>query len=381
MNNNVLFVDDDLNILAAYKRTMRKFFNISTASSGAKGLKLIKQLGPFAVVVSDKNMPEMNGIDFLTKVKEEHPNTVRIMLTGKANLESAIHAVNDGRIFRFLTKPCSAKFLSNSVLDGIKQYQLLTAEKELLEQTLFESINVLSEILSLVNPIAFSRASRIRRYVQDVAKEMNLANIWQFKIAAMLSQIGCITLPAELLDKVFVDEKLSEYEAELYSKHPSVGSNLVKEIPRLELVTKMIEFQQKPYREFLKHNLTDKEKSVNIGAQILKVMLDFDKLLMQGKSSLNAVSHLRQINKENDYNPAVINALENLPLHQFDRITKTIKAADLRNSMIIDQDVKGVNGVLLVPKGQLVTNTVLELVKSFSKRIGVKEPFRVQILQ
>ncbi|GAB6094996.1 hypothetical protein JCM14469_12480 [Desulfatiferula olefinivorans] len=122
MHEKILFVDDDANILAAYKRNLRKLFDILTAASGEEGLSLLQSDGPFGVVLSDLRMPGMDGFEFLARVKERSPDSLCIMLTGHAELQSSLRAVNEGYIFRFLTKPCKMDTLSTAVSSGLSQY-------------------------------------------------------------------------------------------------------------------------------------------------------------------------------------------------------------------------------------------------------------------
>ena len=163
MPEKILCVDDEPNILNAYKRALRGTFLIETAAGGAEGLAILKGPDPFAVVVSDMRMPGMDGVEFLREVKQIVPDTVRIMLTGNSDQQTAIDAVNRGSIFRFLTKPCSPEDLSQAIDAAIQQYRLVMAEKELPEKTLTGCVKTLTDILSLVNPTAFSRAGRPRR--------------------------------------------------------------------------------------------------------------------------------------------------------------------------------------------------------------------------
>jgi DNA-binding NtrC family response regulator len=132
IDNKVLFVDDEPNILDAYKRQLRKKYQIETALGGEKGLELIKNNGPYAVVVSDLRMPEMDGNVFLSRVKEMVPECVRIMLTGHADLKTALHAINESNIFRLLTKPCTPQVLGETLEAGIEQYgiNLKTSEND-----------------------------------------------------------------------------------------------------------------------------------------------------------------------------------------------------------------------------------------------------------
>ncbi len=135
MPNRVLFVDDDPKILAAFRRQLRKTVDMETVPSGAEGLDAIRHRGPFSVVVTDYCMPEMNGIEFLKRVQEIAPESVRMLLTGSADLNAAIEAVNQGNIFRFLTKPCSTEALTEALLTGMKKYRRSRKERKFNQRT------------------------------------------------------------------------------------------------------------------------------------------------------------------------------------------------------------------------------------------------------
>jgi len=241
MSARILCVDDDPSVLAAFQRGLRKQFHIETAQSGEQALAAIRKNGPYAVIVSDMRMPGMDGVQLLAKVKAIARDTVRIMLTGNADQATAIEAVNEGNIFRFLTKPCDAEKLAKALTAGIEQYRLVTAEKELLEKTLRGSIKVLTDVLSLVNPAAFGRASRVQRLVRRLAAELKVELSWELDVAAMLSQIGCVTLPPETIDRLYRGQKLSPEEREMCEAHPAIGHDLVANIPRLEAVSNVRE--------------------------------------------------------------------------------------------------------------------------------------------
>ena len=246
MKRRILFVDDEPNLLAAVQRQTRKHFEIETAVGGEEGLAKFEKEGPFGVVVSDLRMPGMNGIEFLAKVREMSPGTVRLMLTGFADLEAAMDAVNESNIFRFLTKPCPPTRMIKALSDALAQFDLVMAEKELLEKTLSGSVKVLVEVLSMVNPNAFSRASRIKKYVSQVSEVLGLENKWRFEVAALLSHLGCVTLSQETLDKIIAGRPLSKEEQALYEKHPQVAASLLMRIPRMEEVAAMVEGQYEP---------------------------------------------------------------------------------------------------------------------------------------
>ncbi len=191
-------------------------------------------------------MPGMDGIQLLSRIKAVSPDTIRVMLTGTTEIETAINAINEGSIFRFLSKPCSKDMMAKTLTGALLQYRLVTAEKQLLEQTLTGCIQVLTEVLSLVNPAAFGRAERARRYIHHVVRAMKLGNPWQYEVAAMMSQLGCVTLPAETIDAVYSGEKLSPAEQAEYDAHPTVAYDLLSKIPRLEPIAWMIQQQNRP---------------------------------------------------------------------------------------------------------------------------------------
>ncbi|HEY1273096.1 MAG TPA: response regulator, partial [Terriglobales bacterium] len=197
MREKILFVDDEPAVLQGYQRLFHNEFEVQTAVGGKRGLTMLNTAGPFAVVVSDMRMPEMNGVEFLSHVRKTWPDSVRIVLTGQADLDAAMAAVNQGNIFRFLTKPCDREMLGKTLTAGVLQYRLVVAERELLEKTLKGTIQVLSEVLSLANPAAFGRATRLRRYMSHLVAELGLSKPWRFEVAALMSQLGCVAVAPE----------------------------------------------------------------------------------------------------------------------------------------------------------------------------------------
>ncbi len=377
MNEKILCVDDEPNVLEGYQRNLRKQFCIEVASGGEQGLTMIASQGPYAVVVSDLRMPGMDGIQFLTQVKERSPDTVRLMLTGQADMNAAVAAVNEGNIFRFLTKPCQSDTLAKVLEASVAQHRLIIAERELLEKTLSGSIKLLTEILSLVNPVAFSRASRIRRYVRHMATKLNVPKIWQFDLASMLSQIGCITVPPDTLDKIYSGRALTNDEKEMFASHPVVGRNLLANIPRLEPVAHMIERQQETYVRIKSALGHTQEDLITLGAQMLKIAIDFDQLITRGIAYKTALDQMRAQDK---YNPDLLELLDKAFMSDVEKVVRVVRIHELDTLMIADEDVRAKNGLLLLSKGQDITYPVIERLRRFAQKIGVVEPFRVLTL-
>ena len=372
----VLFVDDEPNVLAGLKRQLRSKYSIYTAESGAEGLKQIQENGPFPVVVSDMRMPNMNGAEFLTKVKQLTPNTMRILLTGHTDIEAAMSAINEGEIFRFLLKPCPTESLIKTLDSAVDQNRLLRAEKELLEKTLQGSIKVLTDILSLVNPLAFSRSTKIRQYVKHITSKLSINGKWQYELAAMLSQIGCVTVPEEILSKVYADQKLSDKEQALFNGHAKIGHDLIAKIPRLKTVAQMIQNQQDTPTDLLSKPATELPPDV-LGGQILKIVLDLDRHIMAGQSITSAITGMN--GQSNYYHSELVELLSDLKEDKSEATRKMISAAQLTTAMVIDEDIITTNGTLIVTKGQEVTEAMLARIKTFSENDALPELFRVII--
>jgi response regulator RpfG family c-di-GMP phosphodiesterase len=375
MTEKVLFVDDEENILHSIKRELRKRFEVHTAASGSEALEILKNEGPFAVIVSDMRMPLMDGIQLLAAVKDQYPETVRMMLTGNADQETAIEAVNKGQIFRFLNKPCPTSTLVIAIALAQRQYRLITAEKELLDKTLMGSITVLSEILSLASPIAFSSGLRVKSIVGEIARKLQLKNIWQFEISALMSQIGCITLPPDTLNKLYTGEEMDTEEMQMYQDHPLIGSKLLEKIPRLETVAAIIAYQLLPYESF--EECKDLKEDICIGSQILKISIDFDALLHSGSNRSEALNQLQK--RPTEYNPKVVKVLSGIKLTPENEKVLAVDIRDMSVGMITEQDIVASNGMLIAPKGQEITWSLIKGLKNFSQQGSVKEPILVRI--
>jgi response regulator RpfG family c-di-GMP phosphodiesterase len=363
MPPKVLCVDDDASVLEAFRRTLRKDFSLSTAQSGEEGLQVIAREGPFAVVLSDQRMPGMGGVQFLRRVRDIAPESVRMMLTGDAEQQTAADAVNQGHIFRFLTKPIAASVLTEALYAAAEQYRLITAERVLLEDTLKASIKVLVDILSLTNPLAFNRAMRIRDLVVRMARAMALPDAWQYDMAAMLSQIGSVTVPAPLLEQYYSGKTVAPADLTMLQRIPSTSSKLIAGIPRLEKIAAMIAHQSDPSAYQADPSASGKADPVRTGAELLKTANDYDLLLARGISPDEAVTALAT--KPEVYPPAVVQALRSSMETVNLSDTRSVRLEELADGMIIAEDVKTGSGMLLVSRGHQVTEALRHRLRNY----------------
>jgi len=364
MAEKILLVDDDNSVLDGYRRSLCREFSLETAVGGEQALQLAASNGPYAVVVSDMRMPGMDGIQLLSRIKALSPNTIRVMLTGNADMDTAINAINEGSIFRFLNKPCSKEVMAKVLSAALVQYRLVTSEKQLLEQTLSGSMQVLTTVLSLVNPAAFSRAERARRYIHHIVIAMNLGDPWQYEVAAMMSQLGCVTLAPETVEAVFNDEPLTPAEQAQYNAHPRVASDLLSKIPRLENIAWMIEHQNEPLPP---PKFDDPETpEMRRGAGILRLILAYEKLTHKGVSRNEAAHTLALQNK--NFSPEFFDALVELDPNAEEGQIRKCRIELLTPGMIVQQEVRSTDGVLLISRGQEVTPPLIIKLKNLHAR-------------
>jgi len=367
-DRKVLFVDDEQNILDSYRASLRKRYTVETALGPGEGLRAVKEHGPYAVVVSDLKMPKMDGITFLSKVQEMSPDTVRIMLTGHADLQSAISAVNEGAVFRFLTKPSPLDEMVRTLDIAMQQYSLVVAERELLRGTLRGSIRILTDILGLVNPEAFGRSERVRRLTAYVAQNIGLKSGLDLDLASMLCQLGCVTLTDTVLTKVFTRQRLTAEEAQIYAMHPSVTAGMLAHIPRMERVSSIIQHQN----DSLEDNPT-----LPLEARILKACLDYDELVQQGLGKQDAIDVLRR--KGPVYDQKVVEVLERGTAGDEGYVRRQISLGGLRPGMVLDEPLFSLDEVHLVAEGTELTATALLRIANFMKAKRLPERIRVLI--
>lgn len=378
MNNKVLFVDDEPLVLESFQRTMTPFCRVVTAPGPEAGLEMIKTAGPFAVVVADMQMPGMNGVEFLIEVRKIATDTVRMMLTGDAQFGIAIKAVNEGHIFRFLTKPCASKTLARVIGDGIAYYDLIQSERDLLEGTLKGSIKVIMDLLALVSPESFGKAGRLENLMGKFARKLGEPAIWEFELTGLLSHIGCLALPSRLISRFNDRLPINESEMELINRHPSIGHDLINNIPRLGNVARYIELQNKHFDGSGLPLETIMGKDIPLGARALHIALDYDELVMSGLEKREAVKVL--VSQPLSYDQEIVGNLSCIIEADLKYNELEITLQDLQAGMIIkDNLITGTNSVIFT-KNLEVTSASLARLTNLDRTSGIKQPFKVLVL-
>jgi ActR/RegA family two-component response regulator len=365
----VLFVDDERFVLEAIKRTVRKIFDATFAEGGPAALDILRSdTEPFAVLCTDMRMPSVDGLAVLKAFRAEAPDTTRVLLTGQADLDAAVAAVNLGSVFRFLTKPTDPDQLQATILEAAELFRLRHAEREILEQTLHGSVQALSETLSLANPVAFARAQRLRNLVDSMLDHLDVANRWEIEVAVMLSQVGAVTLPPQISERLNSGETLTDDEQQMVDEMAPIADRLLAGIPRLESVRRVILLQPQW-----------SEPDSPIGTKLLHLASEIDSLTARGlepaviKAQLSAYAP--------SYGDDVMSALDAWVTkgRSGAASVRMVPLASLRIGMRLAADVVSKDGLLLVGRGQEVGESLLVRIRNFERTAGLAEDlFAVQ---
>lgn len=367
----VLCVDDEIDVLEGLTDVLRRSFNVRVATSGSEGLEILRsQKGSIAVVISDMRMPKMDGAAFLRTARLIDPEAVPLLLTGAADVDSAIRAVNDARLFRFLVKPCDSTQLLQACAAALSHHHLQAAQRGLLEQRLHGSIEALAQVLEAAKPAASRYAARVTELARELAWALRLPDQWDIEVAAQLGPLGAVALPAEVAEKLYDGEPLTAGEAAVAGRVPIVTRRLLSRIPGLEGVL-----------EILSHSAglapvagTEHDGvPVPIGAQVMRTAVDFAELELQGLTDVVAIGVMRS---RGTYDRALLETFAALVGAGQATPVREVALRELTVGMILAAEVRGTRGGILVARRQRVTEHLIERLRTMHAG-SVREPLRV----
>lgn len=373
----ILLVDDERNILTGYKRNLRNHFDITVSDNARDALKIIDQGGRFPVIVSDMRMPVMDGAEFLSKVRQTSPQSVRLLLTGHSDMDQTIRAINEGQIFRFLAKPLSPVNLKRAIDDAKKQFFLEQSEKILLDKTLRNSVNLMVDLLSNSFPEAFDKSNRIKEKIEGFYKEAKMNFTWETEISILLSQIGTVTLPKEIVDKKFNGILLIDEEKQIFFRHPLQAYEMLKNIPRLEKVAGIIKYTEKKYNGNGYPDDDIKGPGIPFLSRFIKIVSDFDSFMVAGFNELQSLKQMKS--NPSSYDPKIFNTFGKYILPKVKVIQhQNIPTETVESDMVIFDDILDQNtGLLLIPKMHKVTAVSKARIYNYWKNGNIADTLKV----
>jgi len=363
----LLCVDDEPEVLASLKVTLRKKYQVTVAESGPAALALFvgarNGASPFDVVVSDMRMPQMSGAELLAELRRRFPDMPRLLLSGQADLDSTISAINEAKIARFLTKPCDTAHLVEAIDDALEVARLARAERELLDRTLNGTVGLLTEVLGLISVAAYGRTQRLETLVAHLSAALQRPVPWDLALAAKLSQLGYVVVHDELADGA------GNHAAE-------VASALLANIPRMDSVAAIIGHQHDAAPVGEGPDVTRWPQQA-VSAEILRLAVAFDSLTSAGASPRDAYGRIAASAAPPPR--MLLDALSALRLDALALVEASVTVRQLAPGMHLAQDVVAASGVKLAASGTVLNGAMIGRIRSFRERVGLPEPIQVRV--
>lgn len=378
----ILVVDDDSHVLSSFRRQLGDRFNLTTVQSGNEAIDRVQRAceakKPFAVVICDMRMPGIDGVETLEEIRTVSPNTVRLMLTGNADQQTAIDAINRGQIFRFYTKPFPLDQLGDGLEAALEQYRLVTAEQELLEKTVTGSVRMLAELISINDPVAQGTATRLREWIRILQTNFNMPYRWQLEIAASLVPLTHVVLPPELEAKRRQGLPLSDAERSVFERAPELARDLISNIPRLAKVAGIIYLQDRGYDGSGFPADGPKGQDIPLDARVIKILKDLAAATGGGRLTEAALSSLDE--KSWLYDPVLLpkvqNCLRSLAQGKIEMVVELPLAA-LRAGHVIISDLKLSNGHMIIAANTELSQAQISRLRALRKIFTFVEPIKV----
>lgn len=365
----VLCVDDEPRVVEGLAQLLRKEFDVRSAASPEEALQKLGELKDLTVVVSDMRMPRMDGATLLHEIRMRRPDVTRILLTGEAGRDAAIRAVNEGQIFRFLTKPCPIQDLKEAIEAGVIQNRMTHAERAVLQETLIGCIKALMEVLAMANPVAFGRAERIKRTAMKCAARFGCGEFWQLEAAALLSQLGYVTVSQALLEKLYAGDLLTPQERQTLDDVPDVSNALLEHIPRLEPVIQILAALK--WDDAAVARLGD--GTIGLASRILGAVIERETQVANGRSRDEILAHMHK--RRDRYGEkllmqldASVNETDGAPAVRAPA-EREMQLRDVIPGMTICTELRNTGGELLVPKNFEVTKKFVERISSIAPEL------------
>lgn len=372
----ILLIDDDQSLLDGLKRAHGRRFNLTTFARPVEAIQEMQRNPGYAAVFCDYQMPGINGAACLARIQAISPSTVRVLLTGNNDLDTAIDAIHRGNIFRFLRKPCDPDVFAKCAQDALQMHHMLQGERDLLQNTLGAAVQVLGDVLALVNPQAFGRTGRICHYVRALCKKRAVPDPWEYEVAASLSLLGMVSVPPDIVTASVLGADLSTEQRAIIGRHPVVGSDLLRSIPRLEKVANIVRYQAKRYDgDGLPTDAIAGDK-IPEGARLLAAAMELEARTARGESVSEALGTMASM--AGRFDPAVLVDIAEVEHPSAGATVATVSLQRVSAGYVLDQDIVHSCGSLVVPKGQVITDSMLARLRSYADLGHI--PRKIQVL-
>jgi response regulator RpfG family c-di-GMP phosphodiesterase len=314
MNNDlerVLIVDDDINLLKGLKRNLCKYYDVDTAPGGEEALAQLESDGPYQVLLVDMNMPVMNGIEFLEEARKISPEAIPLMLTGNADQSTAVQAINQGKVFHFLNKPCPAEEIRKFIGDAMNEYNLSLVQGPHSAQVVEGSIQLMQDLAAQSSPFSKQERAVLENVVSEICGVVPDADEEMMLTAVPMMSLYLTYLPSSIRMAAAYNRKMHPHEQKAVANALTRAHDLLSSIPPLAPIAGAVLYHKKNY-DGRGIPLDDiKEKEIPLGARILRIATDYAEIKKQGLERKYAVARLCR--RLGAFDPEILDALVSAP--------------------------------------------------------------------
>jgi hypothetical protein len=291
------------------------------------------------------------------------------MLTGLADQKTAMRAVNDGAVFRFLAKPCSVEALEQVVREAVEYRALKIQERDLLQNTLGGVIRLLNDLLTFIDPDGIGDAARMRYFLREIGKRTGASTVL-LELAALLKGVGRLSLPLELLLKMAQGDALTPLETKARDGAADVSIRLLRQIPRFERVSLILEGWRNPTLKG--------DEDLQLQVKLFSLAVKLSAAGEEHEVLEQVVERIRPTATEPER--LLLDVLSGVPAEAEAQAAPEgfeVKVRELCAGHRLLADVKDKNGKLLLKRGFVVSPAVVERVRNHHVLVGIAEPLRV----
>lgn len=368
----VLFVDDDQMLLSSMERCLGLKFDLETAISGPEALRKMEESKAFSVVVSDMRMPVMNGVQFIERARVLSPHTVFLMLTGNQDVQTAISAVNEGQVFRFLNKPIDPADIAAVIEAAHQQHQLEASERELLNKTFVGAVGIFADVMETLRPELLSRAAATEEFVEQLREQIGAPGRWEFKMASKLSLVGQAMHPGSANAPAASKEAIRQLGMVC-----DTSAKMVEKIPRMDLVSQIIRSVPSCDADLVVIEPRGDGDVVQMGAALLRVANLVESMSQLGVDIDDAERDIQKL-LPNIHQPLLAAARAVYPLE-----TQTegvpVDVDDLKPGMVLHSNLQGRGGSTLLRAGRRLSETHIEKLRADKQSEGEMPPVIVTV--
>lgn len=362
----ILCIDDDEGVLAGLKLSLRNVGEVHTATSGYAGLELAESLPDLAVVICDMRMPGITGDIVLGQMHRRFPDVTRVLLTGFSDTPAAIRAINEGRIFRFLNKPCGREEMIETIGDAIAQYRLVTSEKQLLEQTVKGCIEALSDALAMASPATYGQAKRTCELLAQVARECHFEASWSMEMAITLGNLALVELPADVQERLLIGARLNPEQQKRVQAAKMRSFTILQKIPRIEPVLDLlIALDPSLSKEYFLN--VDQRTKLSSQVEAIRFVQRFVQL---ESSAVPYTRALQELLAEMPQARPFVDALDkNRDQNLNPNTTVELPLSAIKEGMVLAQPIYTLHGLLLTPAGYVVNESFPDRLREYAPHL------------